>query len=116
MNKENKDNEEIAPSGITRKDAIKKMGKYAALTALGTFMILNPKKAQATSASPSKILRFLIFKFIKILTVNERYINKILILIQLFFNSELRGRALTKIRVHYQHKTLLNYIYIWLKA
>ena len=47
MNKENKDNEEIAPSGITRKDAIKKMGKYAALTALGTFMILNPKKAQA---------------------------------------------------------------------
>lgn len=52
MNKENKDNEEIAPSGITRKDAIKKMGKYAALTALGTFMILNPKKAQASSASP----------------------------------------------------------------
>ena len=53
MNKENKDNEEIAPSGITRKDALKKMGKYAALTALGTFMILNPKKAQAFSASPS---------------------------------------------------------------
>ena len=53
MNKENKDNEEIAPSGITRKDAIKKMGRYAALTALGTFMILNPKKAQASSASPS---------------------------------------------------------------
>ena len=52
MNKENKDNEEIAPSGITRNDAIKKMGKYAALTALGTFMILNPKKAQASSASP----------------------------------------------------------------
>ena len=37
-------NEEIAPSGITRKDALKKMGKYAALTALGTFMILNPKR------------------------------------------------------------------------
>ena len=53
MNKENKDNEETAPSGITRKDAIKKMGKYAALTALGTFMILNPKKAQASSASSS---------------------------------------------------------------
>ena len=33
---------------ITRKDAIKKMGKYAALTAAGTFLILNPKKAQAT--------------------------------------------------------------------
>ena len=53
MNKESKDNEEIAPSGITRKDAMKKMGKYAALTALGTFTVLNPKKAQASSASPS---------------------------------------------------------------
>ena len=53
MNKECKDNEEIAPSGITRKDAIKKMGKYAALTALGTFTVLNQKKAQASSASPS---------------------------------------------------------------
>jgi hypothetical protein len=52
MKKENKENEEIIPSGITRKDAIKKMGKYATLTAMGTFMILNPKKAQAQSASP----------------------------------------------------------------
>jgi len=37
---------------ITRKDALKKIGsygKYAALTALGTYMILNPKKAQAQS-------------------------------------------------------------------
>ena len=34
---------------ITRKEAIKKMGKYAALTALGTFMILTPKSAQASS-------------------------------------------------------------------
>ena len=30
-------------TGITRKQAIKKMGKYAALTAIGTFAILNPK-------------------------------------------------------------------------
>ena len=37
---------------ISRKEAIKKMGKYAALTAMGTFMILNPKKAQAQSAPP----------------------------------------------------------------
>ena len=36
-------------TGITRKQAIKKMGKYAALTAIGTFAILNPKKAQAQS-------------------------------------------------------------------
>jgi hypothetical protein len=38
---------------INRKEAIKKMGKYAALTAMGTFMILNPQKAQATSAAPA---------------------------------------------------------------
>ena len=36
---------------ITRNEAIKKMGKYAALTALGTFAILTPKKAQAQSPS-----------------------------------------------------------------
>ncbi len=37
---------------ISRKEAIKKIGnygKYAALTALGTYLILNPKKAQAAS-------------------------------------------------------------------
>ena len=37
---------------ITRKQAIKKIGnygKYAALTAFGTYLILNPKKAQAAS-------------------------------------------------------------------
>ena len=34
---------------ISRKEAIKKMGKYAALTAMGTFMIISPKKAQAQS-------------------------------------------------------------------
>lgn len=54
MKEENKKSLEKNVSGITRKDAIKKMGKYAALTAVGTFMILNPKKAQAqsTPASP----------------------------------------------------------------
>ena len=52
MKKEAKDPEEEVPTGITRKDAILKMGKYAALTAMGTFIILNPKKAQAQSASP----------------------------------------------------------------
>ena len=40
---------------ISRKDALKKLGsygKYAALTALGTYMILNPQKAQAQSITP----------------------------------------------------------------
>ena len=34
---------------ITRKEAILKTGKYVALTAMGTFILLNPKKAQAAS-------------------------------------------------------------------
>ena len=40
---------------ITRKEALKKIGnysKYAALTALGTYMILNPQKSQAQSPGP----------------------------------------------------------------
>lgn len=37
---------------ITRNEALKKMGKYAALTAVGTFLILNPQKAQAQSTPP----------------------------------------------------------------
>jgi len=48
MKKQVKNNKEE----ITRKDAIKKIGnygKYAAFTALGTYMILNPQKAQASS-------------------------------------------------------------------
>jgi len=38
---------------ISRKQALQKIGiygKYATLTAIGTYMILNPKKAQAFSA------------------------------------------------------------------
>jgi len=41
---------------ISRKDALKKIGsygKYAALTALGTYMILNPQKAQVASPDPT---------------------------------------------------------------
>ena len=48
MNNKDKNKEEIS-----RKEALKKIGnygKYTALTALGTYMILNPKKAQAMSA------------------------------------------------------------------
>jgi len=40
---------EAPQNSITRNEAIKKMGKYAALTAIGTFLILNPKQAQASS-------------------------------------------------------------------
>ena len=37
------------------------MGKYAALTAMGTFMILSPKKAQAFSA-PSVLQGLVVVK------------------------------------------------------
>jgi len=39
---------------ITRKEAIKKIGsygKYTALTAIGTYLLLNPQTAQAMSPS-----------------------------------------------------------------
>ena len=39
---------------ISRKDALKKIGnygKYTALTAIGTYLILKPQKAQAGSPS-----------------------------------------------------------------
>jgi len=51
MNKNIKNTQENTED-ITRKEAIKKIGnygKYAVLTALGTYMILNPQKAQAQS-------------------------------------------------------------------
>lgn len=37
---------------ITRREALKKTGKYAAVTAVATFMILNPKQSQAASPAP----------------------------------------------------------------
>lgn len=51
--KKNIENNQNTSQDITRKDAIKKIGnygKYAALTAIGTYMILSPQKAQASSA------------------------------------------------------------------
>ena len=48
-----KDNKIQDKEQISRKEALSKIGnygKYAALTALGTYMILNPQKAQASSA------------------------------------------------------------------
>ena len=41
---------------ISRKEALKKLsnyGKYAALTSLGTYLLLNPKTAQAASVPTS---------------------------------------------------------------
>ena len=49
MKQQLKDNKKEASELLSRGEAIKKIGGYAALTALGTFMILNPQKAQAVS-------------------------------------------------------------------
>ena len=48
----------ISKEEISRKEALKKIGnygKYTALTALGTYMMLSPKKAQAMSPVTSGI-------------------------------------------------------------
>jgi hypothetical protein len=37
---------------INRKEALRKMGNYAAFTALGTLILLSPKAAQAGSTTP----------------------------------------------------------------
>ncbi|GGG60071.1 hypothetical protein [Bizionia arctica] len=42
-------NKDSSKNQITRNEALKKMGKYAAITAVGTFFILSPKKAHASS-------------------------------------------------------------------
>ena len=42
-------NKEQHSKDISRKDAIKKMGSYAAFAGLGTIIMLNPQKAQAQS-------------------------------------------------------------------
>ena len=47
-----KQQKNIKKEEISRKEALKKIGKYgkyAALTAIGTYTILSPKKAQAIS-------------------------------------------------------------------
>ena len=45
---------EQSSKNISRKDAIKKMGSYAAFAALGTIIMLNPQKAQALSGPPDQ--------------------------------------------------------------
>ena len=45
-------NKENQSKDISRKDALKKMGTYAAFAALGTMIMLNPAKAQTQSGPP----------------------------------------------------------------
>lgn len=53
MEQESKDSVENTTKNLmTRKEAIQKTAKFMAVTALATFIILNPKKAQAQSGGP----------------------------------------------------------------
>ena len=69
-----------------------------------------------TSILLSSYFDKLFIQLFKVFIQVENIYQKKLIIIQLLFNNELRKRALNKIRIHYHHKTLLNYIYRWLKA
>jgi len=40
---------------ISRRIAVNKISKYVAVTALGTFLILNPQKAQASSPESPEV-------------------------------------------------------------
>lgn len=46
------DNIEEVKDEITRKDALVKVGKYAAVTAAAMLIILSPKESQAQSGTP----------------------------------------------------------------
>ena len=46
----------------------------------------------------------------------ENYLNKFSVIINLFFNNILREKALNKIIENHKNKTLLKYMYTWLKS
>ncbi len=49
---DNKEKRKVSPKEITRKEAIKKAGKYAAATAATMFIVLSPRDSQAQSMPP----------------------------------------------------------------
>lgn len=52
-NQQNKAVKSESEKDITRKEAIKKAGKYAAVTAASMFIVLSPKESQAQSPIPT---------------------------------------------------------------
>ena len=75
-----------------------------------------PISSSFLSSYSDKLFKFLVIQLFKFLPASRKIIQKNLIIIQLFFNTELRRRALIKIKILYHHKTLLNYICRWLKS
>ena len=86
--------------------------KYFFIT-IDKFKIFDIKIAPSLSSYYfRKLFRFLDIILKKVF----RIITKLLTIIELFNNNKLREHALNKISNHYYNKTLLNYIYTWLKA
>ncbi len=55
MKNRNNNNQDSLSKVITRKEALKKAGKYAAFTAASMLIVLSPKESQAQSPkSPAK--------------------------------------------------------------
>ena len=52
MKTNTEEKEEKKELKITRKEALKKAGKYAAFTAAASIVLLTPKQAQADSTTP----------------------------------------------------------------
>ncbi len=52
MNTDTENKETKKGEKISRKEALKKAGKYAAFTAAGAIVLLSPKEAQADSLAP----------------------------------------------------------------
>ena len=52
INKQDKSIKEVKDE-ITRKDALIKVGKYAAVTAAAMLIVLSPKQSQALSSAPT---------------------------------------------------------------
>jgi hypothetical protein len=63
-----------------------------------------------------QLFEFVTIKRYKFTHTSQNHIPKFLQIIQVFFDIKLRERALNKISIHYHHKTLLKYIYRWLKV
>lgn len=55
MKKTENKNTNSPKNEITRKEALKKAGKYAVVTAASMFVVLKPKESQAQSPAPPPI-------------------------------------------------------------
>jgi len=103
--------------GLTIKNCTKDIYVKHFFLTIAKFNIFDLKIPSSTvSLYYDKCLRVLIPLYLKLFVTIQKYIGKILVLIQLPCNKNLRKRALNKITYHYANKTLLNYIYRWVKA